>query len=121
MSAGKKIGCGCLYSLFLCVLLSFGTLIVAGAIAGAIAGMKDPQNAEEAGRKAGEQIGLRFGPIIFLAAPFVSLALGFGIAVAGAYPGGRLFPWGGQSTPPANLPPQTDQHPGENPNPPPDV
>ena len=88
----KKLGCGCLYSFILCVILFFGGLFLAGAIAGAIAGSQNPNNAAAAGRQAGEKVGRIMGPILFLVAPLVSLLIGFGVALLGVHPGGRLFP-----------------------------
>ena len=60
--------------------LYFGALVVAGMIAGGIAGGRDPQHAQEAGRRAGEQIAVEYGVHFFLGSAVIAfIGAGFGL------------------------------------------
>jgi len=61
------------------IALYFGALVVAGMIAGGIAGGRDPQHAQEAGRRAGEQLAAEYGVHFLLGSAVIAfIGAGFG-------------------------------------------
>ena len=53
----KRLLTGCIMFPILIIGIWLGSLMLGGAIVGGIAGVKNPQNAEQAGRLAGEKFG----------------------------------------------------------------
>jgi predicted nucleic acid-binding Zn ribbon protein len=62
------------------IVLYFGSLTLACGIAGGIAGGRDPQNAQEAGRRAGEQLAVQYGAHFIVGAAVIAfVGAGFGL------------------------------------------
>jgi predicted nucleic acid-binding Zn ribbon protein len=62
------------------LILYIFTSVVAAAIADGIAGSRDPKNAQEAGRRAGAEVGQKYGVGIMLGSGIVAFACaGFGV------------------------------------------
>jgi predicted nucleic acid-binding Zn ribbon protein len=81
----RKVLFGLLWWVVLYLAISF----IVGGVVGGIAGAKDPQHAREAGARAGEELGRRYGVLFIVGSAILAFAgAGFGV-LPGTRPGDR--------------------------------
>jgi hypothetical protein len=69
-----------LFGLLWWIVLYMATSVLAAGIAGGIAGSRDPQNAQAAGRRAGTEVGEKYGAAMLLGSAIVAFSCaGFGV------------------------------------------